>query len=201
MNRQRPNKTVTSAYTISDSDAGSTIKCDSATGFEVTLPSAVGRINFDVLLINIGAGSIVCNVLTIEQNSHAHVACDGSSWFVAIGGGGSSTEVDPVFESWLATTPPVMSETDPDFNASAAASITVTDLMHFTTGYSHSQTAHAPSDAQKNSDITMPEIEAKLVGKIASHYHSIYEPLVNGDPLNPEVMFDDLGDIIMVEVN
>ena len=34
--------------------------------------------------------------------------------------------------------------------------------------------AFAPSDAQKNSDITKSEIEAKLTGDINSHTHSTY---------------------------
>ena len=37
------------------------------------------------------------------------------------------------------------------------------------TAYDHSQAAHAPNDAQKNSDITKTEIEAKLTGEISSH--------------------------------
>lgn len=36
----------------------------------------------------------------------------------------------------------------------------------------HISAAHAPSNAQKNSDITKPEIEAKLTGVITSHSHS-----------------------------
>ena len=42
--------------------------------------------------------------------------------------------------------------------------------------YDHSQAAHAPADAQKNSDITKAEIEAKLTGNITSHSHSSYVP-------------------------
>ena len=38
--------------------------------------------------------------------------------------------------------------------------------------YIHSQAVHAPSDAQKNSDITQEEIEAKLTGRIYTHNHS-----------------------------
>ena len=38
--------------------------------------------------------------------------------------------------------------------------------------YTHSQAVHAPSDAQKNSDITKAEIEAKLTGSITTHDHS-----------------------------
>ena len=40
--------------------------------------------------------------------------------------------------------------------------------------YAHSQSAHAPSNAQKNSDITKSEIEAKLTGNITTHTHSQY---------------------------
>ena len=40
--------------------------------------------------------------------------------------------------------------------------------------YTHSQSVHAPSNAQKNSDITKAEIEAKLTGNIATHTHSQY---------------------------
>lgn len=42
------------------------------------------------------------------------------------------------------------------------------------TAYTHSQAAHAPATAQKNSDITKAEVEAKLIGDITSHTHSVY---------------------------
>lgn len=43
------------------------------------------------------------------------------------------------------------------------------------TAYQHSQSDHAPANAQKNSDITKAEIEAKLIGTITSHNHdSLY---------------------------
>ncbi len=42
--------------------------------------------------------------------------------------------------------------------------------------YDHSQIAHAPSTAQKNSDITKAEIEAKLTGVISSHSHASGTP-------------------------
>lgn len=38
--------------------------------------------------------------------------------------------------------------------------------------YDHSLVSHAPSNAQKNSDITKEEIEAKLIGEITSHSHA-----------------------------
>lgn len=37
---------------------------------------------------------------------------------------------------------------------------------------SHSVSSHAPTNAQKNSDITKAEIEAKLTGEITSHTHA-----------------------------
>ena len=36
----------------------------------------------------------------------------------------------------------------------------------------HVAAAHAPGNAQKNSDITKAEIEAKLTGEISSHTHA-----------------------------
>ncbi len=43
---------------------------------------------------------------------------------------------------------------------------------NYDSAYSHSQSAHAPSGAQKNSDITKAEIEAKLTGEISTHTHT-----------------------------
>lgn len=48
------------------------------------------------------------------------------------------------------------------------------------TAYDHSQVAHAPSDAQKNSDITKGEIEAKLTGEITSHTHPVVDTVPAG---------------------
>lgn len=50
--------------------------------------------------------------------------------------------------------------------------------------YDHSQTTHAPSNAQKNSDITKAEIEAKLTGTITSHTHS-YASLISSGTSDP----------------
>ena len=52
--------------------------------------------------------------------------------------------------------------------------LTNTLKSNYDTAYTHSQSTHAPSNAQKNSDITKTEIEAKLTGDIASHTHSQY---------------------------
>lgn len=52
--------------------------------------------------------------------------------------------------------------------------LTDTLKSNYETAYAHSQAAHAPSNAQKNSDILKSEIEAKLTGNITSHTHSQY---------------------------
>ena len=52
--------------------------------------------------------------------------------------------------------------------------LTDTLKSNYDTAYTHSQSAHAPSNAQKNSDITKAEIETKLTGNIASHTHDQY---------------------------
>jgi len=44
------------------------------------------------------------------------------------------------------------------------------------TAYDHSQSAHASANAQKNSDITKAEIEAKLTGEISSHSYASGTP-------------------------
>ena len=52
--------------------------------------------------------------------------------------------------------------------------LTDTLKSNYDTAYTHSQSTHAPSNAQKNSDITKAEIEAKLTGNITTHTHSQY---------------------------
>ena len=44
--------------------------------------------------------------------------------------------------------------------------------QNYDNAYTHSQSTHAPANAQKNSDITKEEIETKLTGKISSHSHT-----------------------------
>ena len=52
--------------------------------------------------------------------------------------------------------------------------LTNTLKANYDTAYTHSQSTHAPNNAQKNSDITKAEIEAKLTGDITTHTHSQY---------------------------
>lgn len=55
--------------------------------------------------------------------------------------------------------------------------ITDSKITKWDTAYNHSTSTHAPSTAQKNSDITKAEIEAKLTGEVSSHTHN-YEPVI-----------------------
>lgn len=54
----------------------------------------------------------------------------------------------------------------------AASGVTNTRIVEWDAAYTHSDVDHAPSDAQKNSDITKAEIEAKLTGAISTHTHA-----------------------------
>jgi hypothetical protein len=53
------------------------------------------------------------------------------------------------------------------------------NVINWDAAYTHSQAAHSPSDAQKNSDILKSEVEAVLTGAITSHTHS-YLPIEGG---------------------
>lgn len=59
--------------------------------------------------------------------------------------------------------------------------ITNNKVNNWDSAYEHSQSSHAPVNAQKNSDITKSEIEAKLVGEISSHTHDYAESDHNHD--------------------
>ena len=52
--------------------------------------------------------------------------------------------------------------------------LTNTLKTNYDSAYVHSQSIHAPVNAQKNSDITKAEIEAKLTGNITTHTHNSY---------------------------
>jgi len=71
-----------------------------------------------------------------------------------------------------------ITKTYDDTNGALTISLDSTLKSNYDAAYTHSQSAHAPSDAQKNSDITKAEIEAKLTGEITTHIHdTLYEPL------------------------
>ena len=66
-------------------------------------------------------------------------------------------------------------------NKSILDNITNNKVNNWDSAYEHSQSSHAPANAQKNSDITKSEIEAKLVGEISSHTHDYAESDHNHD--------------------
>ena len=88
-----------------------------------------------------------------------------------------------------------------DVSESSLTEIGHTDLSQFTStlktnydeAYTHSTSAHAPSNAQKNSDITKAEIEAKLTGTISSHTHDDV-----GDYVQNNWGSENVGMILMV---
>lgn len=188
---------ITANTTLDDIDLVDTyIKCNSETAITLTLPAvSAPKIGADSIIVNFGAGTVTVASVDIVQGGHGHIVCDnGTSWKVALGGGGG--------------------ETDPLFTASAAAEIDNGDISNWNDAYVHSNdyTRHPTivNDDQpfwngfawfSGSGVNVteeihpgPNVEATKITI------SRYEPLVNGDPDNPEVMFDDDGDIIMVEV-
>lgn len=54
----------------------------------------------------------------------------------------------------------------------SANDLTDASKNNYDSAYIHSQSVHAPSNAQKNSDITKAEIETKLTGTIITHDHN-----------------------------
>jgi hypothetical protein len=62
----------------------------------------------------------------------------------------------------------------------------------------HVTSAHAPSNAQKNSDITKAEIEAKLTGELTSHTHASG----GGQPIGLTVLANDtLAQALATNIN
>lgn len=136
---------VTVSCTLNDIDCyGTKIICNSASAITLTMPASVTSKNeADSEIDNIGTANVTCCSRTISSQSHAHLVHTGAAWDVVLGGG---------------------SETDPVYAASASGGVVKT-------AYDHSQVTHAPSNAQKNSDIIKSEIEAKLIGTLTSHGH------------------------------
>jgi hypothetical protein len=57
----------------------------------------------------------------------------------------------------------------------AASGVTTQRITNWDAAHTHAGTTHAPSNAQKNSDITKAEIEARLTGTITTHNHSLHD--------------------------
>lgn len=160
---QRFTKLITSGYTTTEEDCGYRLVCNSEIPFEILLHEATGRYNFEMEIDNIGVGQVTCNGQVIKRYAHAHVGNTGTAWTVVLGG---SEETDPIFVS------------------SPAHEIESGDILNWDSAYVHAGTTHAPANAQKNSDITKGEIEAKLIGTITSHEHP------NSDTSSDLIRFD-----------
>ena len=65
------------------------------------------------------------------------------------------------------------------------------------TAYNHAMSTHAPTNAQKNSDITKAEIEAKLTGNITTHTHDsrYYTETEVDDIISGFDLYDDNSNI------
>jgi hypothetical protein len=89
----------TTSATLSASDSGKIIICNSATAMTLTLPTTLSA-SYDFNFMNIGAGTVtiagsstnqiysatgVVTSLTINQNTSAHLSCDGTSFYVDAG--------------------------------------------------------------------------------------------------------------------
>ncbi len=62
--------------------------------------------------------------------------------------------------------------------------VTMAEKTNIVTAVNHAGAAHAPTDAQKNSEITQAEIEAKLTGTIDTHGHASAPKLLQGATSN-----------------
>lgn len=69
--------------------------------------------------------------------------------------------------------------------------VSSTEKSNWNAAKTHADSAHAPSNAQKNSDITKAEIEAKLTGNITSHAHSSMTTDLTITKLNPLIYLQD----------
>ena len=81
------------------------------------------------------------------------------------------TEVNRLEEvDWL-TTSSVAESSLTKISSVNTSTFTSSLKSNYDKAYTHSTSTHAPSNAQKNSDITKAEIEAKLTGNISTHTH------------------------------
>ena len=59
-------------------------------------------------------------------------------------------------------------------NGGTGGGLTTEQVQQLQQAHTHSTSPHAPSNAQRNSDITKAEIEAKLTGDVSTHTHNEY---------------------------
>ncbi len=168
---------ISTSTTLSDIDLYNTkILCHGPSVMTLSLPSiSTGKEGTNSEIDNIGQYSVFVLGHVIPPASHAHLYCTTEEGFgIALGGG---------------------AETDPVFSASPAAEILTEDISRW--------------NSKLNSEtdpVFVASVAAAITQLDVNRWNSStgggtrYEPLVNGDPGNPEIMFDGNGDVIMVEV-
>lgn len=135
----------------------------------------------------------------------------GPTYYPAPPGGGGEYDGDPTVIDQDSTHRFATDTEKSDWNSKAAGShnhdSSYSALGHNHTGVyepananiqTHVAQAHAPSNAQKNSDITISEIEAKLVGKINSHTHGLNNFSVTDQTINAATSALLTGSLITV---
>lgn len=101
----------------------------------------------------------------------------GTGVILPVSGGGGSVTWESLTGKPTTFTPSSHSHSKSDITDFPTIPTVSNDLTNalkanYDSAYTHSTSAHAPSTAQKNSDITKEEIEAKLTGEISSHSHA-----------------------------
>jgi len=113
------------------------------------------------------SGGGTTNFLRADGAFAAPPGGGGASWGGITGTLSNQTDLQSAFDGKSATT----HNHDASYAAIGHAHAGVYEPANVNI-QAHVVAAHAPSDAQKNSDITKAEIEAKLTGVITSHSHS-----------------------------
>jgi hypothetical protein len=168
--------TVTASVTLNDVDCyGTKILCNATAAITLSFPaSATAKNESDSEVDNLAAFDVTIGSNTISQYGHGHIVnVGGSSWECVIGGGGQTASFTSILVSGQSTILATTAADVIEFVASTGIVIT-TSTANNTISFSSTISAHDM--------VTM------------------WEPMVNGDSVNPEVMFDVSGDIIMVEV-
>jgi hypothetical protein len=169
--------TVTASVTLNDIECyGTKILCNASAAITLSFPaSATSKNESDSEVDNLSAFDVTIGSQTISQYGHGHIVnVGGASWECVIGGGGGqSASFTSIVVSGQNTILATTASDALEFIASTGMVIT-TNTANKTVTFATSLSAHEM--------VTM------------------WEPMVNGDSVNPEVMFDVSGDIIMVEV-
>jgi hypothetical protein len=147
----------------------------------------------DITLADLGASTVGQNIFSLTNpnavrflmmNADNSVSALSASAFRTAIGAGTSSTVGTVTSVGMSVPTglsisggPITSSGTLTLSFASGYSIpTTTKQTNWDAAYNHSQADHAPVDAQKNSDITKAEIEAKLTGAITSHTHA-YQPI------------------------